>query len=58
MKDAMFWLCLLVWNLAVLLGFGYVIFGLGHSPWWALVAITLVKSGKSDDAPKSKTEGG
>ena len=56
MKNAMFWIYLLVWNLAVLLGFGYVIFGLGQDPWWAVLAVVLIKGGESKTT--SKNEGG
>lgn len=37
----------LIWNLAVLFGTGYVVFGLGHSGWWFVLAVFLFTSGDS-----------
>lgn len=30
------------WNLFIILGCAYVVFGLGHSGWWFLLAVMLL----------------
>lgn len=32
---------IIIWETMVLGGFGYIIFWLGHSAWWIIVAIVL-----------------
>jgi hypothetical protein len=40
---------LVFYNLAVLFGCGYVVFGLGHSGWWFALALICLASSKSSD---------
>lgn len=38
----------LLYNLLILGATGYVVFGLGHSAWWFLLAVCLLVSGTDD----------
>lgn len=39
-----------IWNFVLLIGCGYVVFGLGRSPWWfLLVLVFLCSSGKASE---------
>lgn len=35
-------LALLVWNGAIVVGTAYIVFGLGYSGWWWLLAVILM----------------
>lgn len=36
--------CGLLWGLTIIGGCAYIVFGLGHSPWWFLLGVAIVGS--------------
>lgn len=42
-------LLLAIYNLTILAGCSYIVFGLGHSGWWFLLALACMGTSKKDD---------
>ncbi|MGY3607646.1 MULTISPECIES: hypothetical protein [unclassified Bradyrhizobium] len=47
MAAAVLVLALLLWNGVIVLGTAYIVFGLGFSGWWWLLAIVLMSGSAS-----------
>lgn len=43
-------LALLAWNGAILVGTAYIVFWLGHSGWWWLLALVLMSASSGANA--------
>jgi hypothetical protein len=49
MAEVVMVILTILYNLSILLGCGYVVFGLGYSGWWFLLAICCLASFKRDE---------
>lgn len=46
-----------LWNLIIITGTSYVVFGLGQSGWWFLLAVCLLATFGDDDDDKEESNG-
>jgi hypothetical protein len=48
---------IIIWEAMVLGGFGYIIFGLGYSGWWAVLAVLMSGSAYKPGSWRELVEG-